>query len=315
MIELPVYQPPNIVRYNIGWMNKFGRLETTRPLTHIDGIAVDALVTEFGSPLFVFSQRTLRRRHRELREAFARRYPNVRLAWSYKTNYLEAICKTFHREGSWAEVVSPFEYEKALRFGISPTKIHWNGPYKPDAALVCAIEGGSFIHIDSLDELQRISALCRRIRGPRAKVAIRLNMNIEGLQSWSRFGLNLESGQAHEALRRIVEDPGIELAGLHTHIGTFIQEPKFYREAAKKVAELYNEIVETTDARPSFIDMGGGFASPNTLKGQYLRSDQSSSPFDRRRSPRDWRICTAPLTRCRPWFWRRAAHSSTTQAT
>lgn len=69
----------------------------------------------------------------------ARRYPRVRLAWSYRTNYLEAICRTFHREGAFAEVVSPFEYEKAIKTGVSPDRIHWNGPYKPEDALARAI--------------------------------------------------------------------------------------------------------------------------------------------------------------------------------
>jgi len=113
-----------------------------RAQTSIDGVAISALVEKFGSPLFVFSQKTLTDRFRELHDAFTRRFPKVRLAWSYKTNYLEAICRNFHREGAWAEVVSPFEYDKALHAGVSSEKIHWNGPYKPEAALAKAIEEG-----------------------------------------------------------------------------------------------------------------------------------------------------------------------------
>src|SRR6201994_4199506 len=125
---MQVYERPTIVRHQMGAMNKFGRLEGMRPLTHIDGKAVADLVAEFGSPLFVFSERAQVRRYRELHEAFSRRWAKVRIAWSYKTNYLEAICRVFHREGAWAEVVSPFEYEKALRCGVAPSEIHFNGP-------------------------------------------------------------------------------------------------------------------------------------------------------------------------------------------
>ena len=131
----PVYERPSIVRHQMGMMNKFGRQQSVRPLTHIDGVAIADLVAEHGSPLFVLSQRTLIARYRELHDAFARRYPRVRLAWSYKTNYLEAVCRTFHQQGAWAEVVSPFEYEKALQAGVPPDHIHWNGPFKPDEAL------------------------------------------------------------------------------------------------------------------------------------------------------------------------------------
>src|ERR1700681_848237 len=98
----PIYERPSIVRHQMGLMNKFGRVEATRPLTHIDGVPIAAMVAEHGSPLFVFSQRTLVARYRELRDAFTRRYPRVRIAWSYKTNYLEAVCRTFHREGAYA---------------------------------------------------------------------------------------------------------------------------------------------------------------------------------------------------------------------
>ena len=96
-------------------------------------------VAEYGSPMFVFSERRLISNYRDLRDAFTRRYPRVRVAWSYKTNYLEAICRVFHREGAWAEVVSPFEYEKALR-SVAPSEIHFNGPYKPDDALTRAAQ-------------------------------------------------------------------------------------------------------------------------------------------------------------------------------
>src|ERR1700730_15920501 len=128
----PIYERPSLVRHQMGMMNKFGRLQGTKPLTHIDGVAVADLVAQHGSPLFVFSQSTLVKRYRELYQAFSRRYAKVRIAWSYKTNYLEAICRIFHREGAWAEVVSQMEFDKAVLTGVPPDRIHFNGPNKPD---------------------------------------------------------------------------------------------------------------------------------------------------------------------------------------
>jgi diaminopimelate decarboxylase len=274
------YERPTIVRHQMGLMNKFGRQQSLRPLTHIDGVAVADLIAEHGSPLFVFSQKTLVNRHRELHDAFTRRYPRVRIAWSYKTNYLEAICRTFHREGSWAEVVSPFEYDKALRTGVPADKIHFNGPYKPDAALDKAVAGGSILHIDNLDEIVRIERAGARV-GVRPRVAVRVNMAIDGLQSWSRFGLNLESGQAKEAVARVLSGDRMDLLGLHCHIGTFILDPGAYGAAAAKLARFANEIKATHGVKLSFLDLGGGFASPNTLKAQYFQGDQASPPFSR----------------------------------
>jgi diaminopimelate decarboxylase len=276
----PAYERPSITRHQMGMMNKFGRAPSLRPMTHLEGVAIEDLVAEHGSPLFVFSEKTLQARHRDLYEAFSRRYPRVRIAWSYKTNYLEAICRAFHREGSWAEVVSEFEYDKAIRAGVSPERIHFNGPYKPDGALDKAVRGGTTIHIDNFDEIARIERAAERV-GKRPRVALRVNMVIEGLPAWSRFGVNLESGQAKEALARLLGGDRMDLVGLHSHIGTFILDPQAYRRAAQKLAALANELRAQHGIRLEFIDLGGGFASANTLKDQYLPGEQATPSFAR----------------------------------
>ena len=274
------YDRPIIARHQTGMMNKFSRVQAMQPQTHIDGVSVQSLIDTYGSPLFVFSEKTLVARYRELRDAFARRFSKVRIAWSYKTNYLEAVCRTFHQQGSWAEVVSPFEYEKAISFGVPPEKIHWNGPYKPDGALEAAVRGGSLIHVDGFEEIVRIERAAR-MTGVRPKVAVRLNMALDGVAAWSRFGLNLESGQAKDAVARIVRGGHIDLVGLHSHIGTFILDPNAYGQAAGKVAAFANAIRREHGIKLQFIDMGGGFASPNTLKGQYHTGELTAPSFAR----------------------------------
>ncbi|MFO0577041.1 MAG: diaminopimelate decarboxylase [Polyangia bacterium] len=276
----PLYERPSLVRHQMGLMNKFGRVQASRPLTHIDGVAVADLVAQHGSPLFVFSQRLLIQRYRELYQAFARRYAKVRIAWSYKTNYLEAICRVFHREGAWAEVVSPFEFDKAVQSGISPDRIHFNGPYKPDDALEAAVRGRALIHLDNFDELLRLERVAERL-AMRPRVALRINLAVEGLQPWSRFGLNLESGQAREAALRILAGGKLELCGLHCHIGTFILEPAAYGTAATKLVQFANQLRSELGVRLSFLDLGGGFASRNTLAAQYLPGEQASPSFER----------------------------------
>ena len=159
----PLYERPALLRHQMGLMNKFGRAQAPKPLTHIDGVSVDELVARYGSPLFVFSEQSLVQRYHDLRQAFARRYAKVRIAWSYKTNYLQAICRVFHREGAWAEVVSPMEFDKALHTGVPADHIHFNGPYKPDAAIETAVRGGSPIHLDSFDELHRVERISERM--------------------------------------------------------------------------------------------------------------------------------------------------------
>ena len=118
-----IYERPIIRPLNTGMMNKFGTRTEYLPVTHLDGVSVKSLIKQYGSPLFVFSERQMRENIRNAKRTFETRYPKVQFAWSYKTNYLNAICNVFHQEGSWAEVVSRFEYDKALSNGVPGDKI------------------------------------------------------------------------------------------------------------------------------------------------------------------------------------------------
>jgi diaminopimelate decarboxylase len=116
-MKLP-FERPLIKKINAGMPSKFGLKPTIKPIEKIDGIVVADLLEKYGSPLFVISEQTIRETYREAKQAFETRYPKVQFAWSYKTNYLNAVCKIFHQEGAWAEVVSGMEYDKALQNGV-----------------------------------------------------------------------------------------------------------------------------------------------------------------------------------------------------
>ena len=166
MSEKLRYERPVIQKLNTGLMNKFGTNLDYSPITEIDGIGVNKLIKEFGSPLFVLSENKIRKKYQHAVRAFSSRYPKVQFAWSYKTNYLNAICSVFHQEGSWAEVVSGFEYEKALANNVPGNKIIFNGPDKSNDDLKNAVLNNSMIHIDHLDELYYLIVvnLCDKYR-------------------------------------------------------------------------------------------------------------------------------------------------------
>jgi diaminopimelate decarboxylase len=103
------YERPIIKKMSTGLMNKFGTRTENIPVTHIESVPVKSLIDEFGSPLFVISEKQIRRNYQNATRIFKTRYPKVQFAWSYKTNYLVAVCRIFHQEGSWAEVVSGVE--------------------------------------------------------------------------------------------------------------------------------------------------------------------------------------------------------------
>ncbi len=181
------YERPLIQRLNAGLMNKFGMRTEYAPVTRVDEVPVKDLLKQFGSPLFVISERTLRQTYKEANRAFKTRYPKVQFAWSYKTNYMNAVCNVFHQEGSWAEVVSGFEYQKAIKNGVPGNKVIFNGPDKTDEDLMSAIKNNSPIHIDHLDELYRLTELAEEMKA-RPNVAIRVNMDTGIYPIWDRFG-------------------------------------------------------------------------------------------------------------------------------
>ncbi len=267
------YERPIITKYQSGLMNKFGSGPAVKAKPLIDGVAISKLVDDFGSPLFVISERQLRDNQRNALRIFKTRYPKVQFAWSYKTNYLNAVCSVFHQEGSWAEVVSEFEYDKAKLLGIKGPNIIFNGPDKSRSALQKAIIDKVKIHIDHFDELYEIIDLCN-LENLKANVAIRINMDVGVYPLWDRFGFNFENGEAWQAIKRIMIEKKLNLMGLHTHIGTYMMTAEAYRIAASKLASLATSIHHEFDLKLDYIDMGGGFASNNTLIGQYLPAEQ-----------------------------------------
>jgi diaminopimelate decarboxylase len=278
-MEKLAFERPVIKKVNAGMPGKFGMKQGFEVISDIDGVPVKNIIAEYGSPVYILSEKTMRQQYRRALESFTKRYPRVQFSWSYKTNYLDAVCRIFHSEGSWAEVVSGFEYDKALGNRIKGDHIIFNGPDKSDEDLEKAIENNSLIHIDHFDEMYSLIEIAEK-SGKKARVAIRVNMDTGIYPMWDRFGFNYENGDAWDALNRIMMNENLELVGLHTHIGTYILSTSAYKIAASKLADLAANIHGKFNHIVSYIDMGGGFASRNTLKGAYLPGYDTVPDFE-----------------------------------
>ena len=272
-IEKKPWVKPSITPLRTGMLNKSGAARQTLWRDNIDGVPIKKLVDDFGSPLFVISEHTLRKNIKRIKNAFTSRYDKVVFGWSYKTNYLGAVCNTLHQEGSLAEVVSKFEYEKARQLGVPGDCIIFNGPHKTRDILERAIAEGAHIHIDHLDELYLIEDIATK-ENKIVDVTIRLNFDTGYIEQWSRFGFNIEAGQALDAAWRIASSEHMNLVGLHSHIGTFVLEPLAYKVQVKIMCDFMNEVEDKTGCTIRYIDIGGGFASMNSLQGIYLPPEQ-----------------------------------------
>jgi len=262
------YERPFIKKMSVGMLDKTGTQSELTPVTTIDGIAVKELIRKYGSPVFVMSEQQIRHNYQFAVRAFATRYPKVQYAWSYKTHYNNAICRIFHQEGSWAEVVSGFEYQKALNNGVPGSQIIFNGPDKQESELILAVNHESLIHIDHLEELYLLSSICNTLK-KKARVAIRVNMDTGIYPMWDRFGFNYENGQAWTALQKIAASEFLSLTGLHAHIGTYMMSTNAYAIAATKLSTLALQCKKEFNITVKYIDLGGGFPGTNILRGTY----------------------------------------------
>ena len=111
-------------------------------------------------------------------------------------------------------------------------------------------------------------------------VTIRLNFETGFTENWSRFGFNVESGQAMDAAWRICNSEHLSLTGLHSHIGTFVLDHRAYGAQARIMAAFMNDVEQKTGCEIATLDLGGGFASRNALQGIYLPPEQVVPSFD-----------------------------------
>jgi diaminopimelate decarboxylase len=238
----------------------------TSVVGRIDGCEVSALIRRFGSPLFVVSEARLRQEYQALVRALRSRYPSTELAYSYKTNYIEAVRAVFHDEGAAAEVVSGLEYDLALRVGVPGHRIIFNGPYKTEAELRRAVKDRAWVNVDSFDELALLDDIARG-EGRRTAVGVRVTAAV-GDHPWEKFGFSLEAGLADEACRRVAASRYLRLAGLHVHLGTDLPEPDTFGTLLALVLPLMARAERRYGVSWKVLDLGGGL--PN--RHRYARS-------------------------------------------
>lgn len=273
MSDRKSWSKPSLVLQEAGKINKYNAMCNVFYQQDIDGVALLPLIKKFHSPLFIISEKKLRENVRHLKKAFLDLWPKVIHAWPYKTNYLSAVCAILHQEGSLAEVVSEFEYLKARKLGVSGASIILNGPFKPLSLLKQAIKEHATINIDHFDELYAIEKIAKQLR-LKVKIGIRLNFATGFTEHWGRFGFNVENGEAMNAAIKIGASKHLMLTGLHSHIGTFVFDLRAYAEQARIMGQFLIEVEQKTGCLIETLNMGGGFASYNALKGVYLPPDQ-----------------------------------------
>ena len=135
------------------------------------------------------------------------------------------------------------------------------------------------INVDHLDELYDLEQIAQKLKR-KVHIGLRLNLDAGIHPQWSRFGFNLESGQALEAVKRIQQGGKLILNGLHCHLGTFIMDTAAYARQIEKMVAFTYEIEKAFPYSIEYLDIGGGFPSKSRLKGVYLPPEVALPAID-----------------------------------
>lgn len=231
----------------------------------IDGVDAANLAGEFGTPLFVYSQRRIQQ---NLERIFAIREKvncGLKICYAAKAMSTLGILRTVREAGGDIEVNSGGELFKALKAGFSGPQIIFNGTSKEEWEIEMAIKNAIYaIQVDSIFELEMIETIARRLGRP-ANVSLRLVPEIEsnthsGLQTallTSKFGMMPD--EAIAAFVRYKDSPHVKLAGIHLHIGSQNPDPAVYTDAFFEMYRNIRRIYSETGYIPSHVNLGGGF--------------------------------------------------------
>ena len=226
-----------------------------------EGVPLADLASEHGTPLYVYSRSHMLAQYRALADAMSEVEPLI--CFAVKSNTNAAVINLFANEGAGADVVSSGELYRALRAGVPADRIVFAGVGKGVDEIEYALrEGIHYFTVESEPELERIAA-CAERTGLTGRVAIRVNPDVDPKthkytstgKKENKFGVDLE--RAEKAYAMAAGLNGLEIAGMHMHLGSPLMTVDPYVEALDKVAPLCLHLKEQY---PSFshLDIGGG---------------------------------------------------------
>ncbi|MBF8266571.1 MAG: diaminopimelate decarboxylase [Dehalococcoidia bacterium] len=230
----------------------------------LGGCDVTHLAAEFGTPLYVYDEATLRDRCREFLGEFQRRYPKSAVIYACKAFINTSLARLFREEGLGLDVVSGGELAVAQRVAFPPERIYFHGNNKSreelEMALDCRI---GRVVVDNFHELALLGRLASH-RGVVQDVLIRVSPGIDphthaytttGVLD-SKFGFPIQTGQAKEAVGKAMRERGVRVVGLHFHLGS----PIFEMEPFARAMELTLDFASQEGLPLREISPGGGFA-------------------------------------------------------
>lgn len=247
----------------------------------VGGVDMVDLAREAGTALYVMDEESIRHQLREYVRWTTFHWKDVDVIYAGKAFMSLAMCRIVAEEGCCLDVSSGGELAYALRAGFPMERIYVHGNNKTDQELSeCLDAGVGRIVVDSFEEMERLSAMAVE-RGTRQGILLRVTPGIEADthsfiqtgQEDSKFGFGMNEGLAMSAVKRALELPGLDLAGLHMHIGSQIFALMSFSKAIEVIVHFMDKVREETGYVVRELDTGGGLGiayglpdEPSTIK-------------------------------------------------
>lgn len=256
-------------------VNKMGHLE----IGQVDTVQ---LAQQYGTPLYVYDVALIRARARGFKHTFEKLGVQAQVAYASKAFSTIAMIQIVEEEGLSLDVVSGGELYTAIAAKFPPEKIHFHGNNKSRAEIEMALDHhiGCFV-VDNFYELSLLEQICLE-KDMKTKILLRVTPGIEAHthdyiltgQEDSKFGFDLQNGQAESALMMSMKSDVLDILGVHCHIGSQIFETTGFLVATQKIFEKLQAWKEKHGFEPSVLNLGGGFGIRYTSEDAPLPAEQ-----------------------------------------
>ncbi|TSO26208.1 diaminopimelate decarboxylase [Lactobacillus sp. LL6] len=248
----------------------------------IGGVDAIELAQEYGTPLVVYDVSKIRNQIRNFETIFEKEKVNYEVSYASKAFSAIAMYQLAKQEGAAIDVVSAGELYTALKAGFPMEKVNFHGNNKSLFELEMAVKNHvGRIMIDNFHEIELLSQVLKENK-TNIDVVLRITPGISAHtheydqtgQVDSKFGFDLDSGQADEALKQVLNEPRMNPLGLHAHIGSQIFELNGFKMAAKKLVQVAALWREKYNFIAQVINVGGGFGIKYVEKDEPLKPEE-----------------------------------------
>ena len=245
----------------------FGTEVNKRGNLSVGGNDITSLASQYGTPLYVYDEPTIRTMARQFVSEFTSRYPNTKVAYASKAFLNISMAKIAEEENLELDVVSGGEIAVAAAAGFPTAKMHFHGNNKTPSELSESVNSGvETIVVDGFQELDLLNEIARDqnvVQGIMLRLSPSIDAHTHGHTTTGildvKFGFSIETGESTVAIRQALQSSNLDLKGIHFHLGSPIFELEPYSTAIDTVFDYLAQFVpEGLNLRE--FSPGGGFA-------------------------------------------------------